>query len=100
DFPAREALLGSLDALAESRPELPTVMVSHHLEDLPTSVTHVLLMRRGRVLAAGAVREMLTSELVSECYGFPIDVHEFDGRWAARASAGWTVQDRAEASAV
>jgi iron complex transport system ATP-binding protein len=99
DFPAREALLGSLDALAELRPDLPTIMVSHHLEDLPTSVTHVLLMRQGEVLAAGDVRAMLTSELITECYGFPIDVHEFDGRWAARASAGWTVQDRAGVAA-
>jgi iron complex transport system ATP-binding protein len=99
DFPAREALLTSLDALAELRPELPTIMVSHHLEELPTSVTHVLLMRHGAVLAAGDAREMLTSELVTECYGFPIDVHEFDGRWAARASAGWTVQDRADVPA-
>jgi iron complex transport system ATP-binding protein len=99
DFPSREALLGSLDALAERRPELPTIMVSHHLEDLPTSVTHVLLLRQGAILAAGETREMLTSELISACYGFPIDVHELDGRWAARASAGWTVQDRAGATA-
>ncbi len=97
DFPAREALLSSLDALAERQPDLPTVMVSHHLEDLPQSITHVLLLRDGKVLAQGEAREMLTSELVSECYGFPIDVHEFDGRWAARAAAGWTVQHREEA---
>jgi iron complex transport system ATP-binding protein len=95
DFPAREALLTSLDALSSEHPELPTVMVSHHLEDLPVSITHVLLLRDGQVLAAGEVSDMLTSELVSECYGFPIDVHEFGGRWAARAAAGWTVQDRA-----
>lgn len=96
DFPAREALLASLESLATQRPELPTIMVSHHLEELPTSVTHALLMRHGEVLAQGDVRAMLTSEIVSECYGFPINVHEFDGRWAARAVAGWTVQDRAE----
>ena len=95
DFPAREALLGALDDLAGSRPALPTIMVSHHLEDLPTSVTHVLLMRDGKKLAAGLVEDMLTSELVSECFGFPIDVHQFDGRWTARASAGWTVNERA-----
>jgi iron complex transport system ATP-binding protein len=96
DFPAREALLSALDGLAAQRPDLPTVMVSHHLEDLPMSVTHALLLRQGEVLASGDVREMLTSELVTKCYGFPIEVHEFDGRWAARAAAGWTVQDRAE----
>jgi len=98
DFPAREALLASVDALAEEHPDLPTVMVSHHLEDLPTSVSHALLMRDGKVLASGEVGEMLTSELVSECFGFPIDVHEFGGRYAARAAAGWTVQERITAS--
>jgi hypothetical protein len=34
---------------------------------------------------------MLTSELVSQCYGFPIEVTSHGGRWAARAAAGWTV---------
>lgn len=99
DFPAREALLASLDQMATTLPNLPTVMVSHHLEELPTSVTHVLLMRSGEILAQGEVGDVLTSELVSECFGFPIDVHEFDGRWAARASAGWSVQSRLEKEA-
>jgi iron complex transport system ATP-binding protein len=94
DFPAREALLRAIDDLATSRPDLPTIMVSHHLEDLPTSITHALLLRDGRMLASGLVGDMLTSNLVSQCFGFPIDVHRFDGRWTARASAGWTVNDR------
>lgn len=90
DFPAREALLASLDQLAATYPDMPTVMVSHHLEDLPVSVSHALLMRHGEILAKGEVGDVLTSELVSECFGFPIDVHSLDGRWAARAAAGWT----------
>jgi iron complex transport system ATP-binding protein len=61
------------------------------LEDLPSSVSHVLLLSEGRILAKGPVEEMLTSELVTACYGFPIEVHSFNGRWAARAAAGWTV---------
>lgn len=99
DFPAREALLGALDSLTSSRPELPTIMVSHHLEDLPRSVTHALLLRDGAVLAQGVVREMITSELVSECFGFPIVVDSLDGRWTARAAAGWTVGERAASGA-
>lgn len=90
DFPAREALLQSFDQITRNYPEMPTVMVSHHLEELPASTSHVMLMKEGRVLAAGAASAMLTSELVSECFGFPIDVHTLDGRWAARAAAGWT----------
>lgn len=98
DFPAREALLASLGQLAGSRPELPTIMVSHHLEDLPSSVTHVLLLREGRILAAGPAAKMLTSALVSDCFGFPIEVLPFDGRWAARARAGWSPSDRVTVS--
>lgn len=98
DFPAREALLASLDSLTATRPNLPTIMVSHHLEDLPTSVTHVLLLKDGTVLAQGPVSDLLTSELVSECFGFPIDVHSWEGRWTARAAAGWGLRDRAQIS--
>ncbi len=97
DFPAREALLASLDSLTDSHPKLPTIMVSHHLEDLPSSVTHALLLRDGGILAQGQVEEMLTSELISACFGFPIDVHTWEGRWTARASAGWTLDGRPDA---
>lgn len=90
DFPAREALLQSLDVLTKNHPELPTVMVSHHLEELPTSTSHVMLLRDGAILAAGEITQVLTPELVSECFGFPIEVHEMHGRYAARAAAGWT----------
>ena len=100
DFPAREALLTSLDAMARDRPDLPSIMVSHYLEDLPVSVSHALLLKEGRILTKGPVREMLTSERITECYGFPIDVHEFDGRWAARASAGWAVSHHDDANGV
>lgn len=99
DFPAREALLRSLEAMAAENLAMATVMVSHHLEDLPASVSHVLLLKEGRIVAMGPASEMLTSEHITDCYGFPIDVHEFDGRWAARASAGWTVSHHAETPA-
>lgn len=90
DFPAREALLQSLDVLGRNHPELPTVMVSHHLEELPSSTSHVMLLRDGEILAAGEIGDILTSGLVSECFGFLIDVHEMQGRYAARAVAGWS----------
>ncbi len=98
DLPAREALLAALDAMTREHPGMPSIMVSHHLEDLPTSVTHVLLLREGRILAKGPVRDMLTSDLVTACYGFPIEVHAFGDRWAARAAAGWTVNHHGDSA--
>ncbi|MGN6482850.1 MAG: ABC transporter ATP-binding protein [Thermomicrobiales bacterium] len=90
DFPGREALLATIDDLTTSHPAMPMVIVSHHLEELPSSITHVMLMKEARVLGQGPAAEMLTSDWISECFGFPIEVQAFNGRWSARAAAGWT----------
>lgn len=89
DVAAREQLLTTVDDLRAANPSLASVMVTHHLEDLPRSTTHALLLRDGRVLAAGSAADVLTSELVSECFAYPIRVDGREGRWTARsASAG------------
>ena len=60
DLPGREGLVAALVSLARDRPALPTVTVTHHLEEIAPSTTHALLLRGGRVLAAGPVAEVLT----------------------------------------
>ncbi|WP_329029560.1 ABC transporter ATP-binding protein [Streptomyces sp. NBC_01423] len=85
DLAAREQLLDSLDALREEHPELATVLVTHHLEELPASTTHAMLLRGGRCLASGGADEVLTTDRVSECFGHPVHISRTDGRWAARA---------------
>ncbi|MFJ4900625.1 ABC transporter ATP-binding protein [Streptomyces sp. NPDC088727] len=85
DLAAREQLLDSLDALREEHPELATVLVTHHLEELPASTSHAMLLRGGRCLASGAADEVLTTEQVSDCFGHPVRISRTDGRWAARA---------------
>ena len=89
DLPAREALLSALAALATVEPTLATVLVSHHLEELPSSTTHALLLRSGETVAMGPVGTTLTQEALSACFGLDIQVHQEGGRWAARAAAGW-----------
>ncbi|MFF3172178.1 ABC transporter ATP-binding protein [Streptomyces sp. NPDC057900] len=85
DLAAREQLLDSLDALREEHPELATVLVTHHLEELPASTSHAMLLRGGRCLASGPADEVLTTERVSDCFGHPVRISRTDGRWAARA---------------
>jgi iron complex transport system ATP-binding protein len=86
DIAAREQLLESIDLLTETRPEVASVLVTHHLEELPTSTTHALLLADGRVVASGAAVDALTSEAVSAAFSHPIGVSYQDGRWAARAA--------------
>ncbi|GAA2066636.1 ATP-binding cassette domain-containing protein [Streptomyces albiaxialis] len=85
DLPSREDLIDALRRLAVDRPELATVTVTHHLEELPPSTTHALLLREGRVQAHGPVREVLTGERMTQCFGRPIEVTHQDGRWLARS---------------
>jgi iron complex transport system ATP-binding protein len=85
DLPARERLIAAMDDLAVTHPRLLSVLVTHHLEELPASTTHALLMREGRVLAAGPVAETLTEELLGACFDLRLKVLRDEGRWAARA---------------
>lgn len=87
DVAAREQFLRTLDDLHREQPDLATVLVTHHLEELPVSTTHAALLTHGRVLAAGPATEVLTSELVSEAFDYPINVEYRDRRWSARAGS-------------
>ncbi|WP_405641843.1 ABC transporter ATP-binding protein [Streptomyces uncialis] len=85
DLPGRELLLTALDTLRRERPALATVLVTHHLEELPPGTTHALLLRDGRALAGGPVAEVLTDGQVSECFGLPLTLSRDAGRWTVRA---------------
>ena len=89
DLPAREALLAALEVLAETDLALTTVLATHHLEELPRTTTHALLLHGGEIVASGPVSEVLTSEALSRCFAIPIEVSRRDGRWWAHAPAGW-----------
>jgi len=83
DLPSREQLVSALVSMAERDPGLTTVTVTHHLEEIPPTASHALLLRDGRVLARGAIGDVLTRGNVSECFGLAIDVREASGRWSA-----------------
>ncbi len=83
DLPSRERLIASLDTMAEANADLPTVIVTHHLEEIPSTTTHALLLRDGGIVAAGEVGAVLTSEAVSETFDIEVDVAHNTGRWAA-----------------
>ena len=86
DLGAREALLRLLTRLAADETGPPSVLVTHHVEEVPIGTTHALLLSRGRSLAAGPLREVLTAPLLSRAFGLPLEVEERAGRFAARAA--------------
>jgi iron complex transport system ATP-binding protein len=90
DLPSREDLVEAMHRLAEGRPHLSTVTVTHHLEELFPAISHALLLREGRILSHGAVEEVLTGPSLTACFGRPVQVSRHEGRWwaySARAHA-------------
>jgi iron complex transport system ATP-binding protein len=85
DLGGREQLVARLSDMAGD-PAAPTsVLVTHHVEEIPGGVTHALLLRGGAAVSQGPVSEVLTNEALSATYGIPLDVQRRDGRWSARA---------------
>ncbi|MBD8704299.1 ATP-binding cassette domain-containing protein [Frigoribacterium sp. CFBP 13712] len=88
DVAAREHLLDTLDEVRASHPDVASVTVTHHLEDLPASTSHAVLLRDGRVFAQGPADDVLTSELVSAAFDHPLVIERVAGRWSARTRRG------------
>jgi iron complex transport system ATP-binding protein len=86
DLPGREQLIEALDTLREEHPRLATVLVTHHLEELPPGTDHALLLREGGALARGPVAEVLTDDLVSKCFDLPLALERREGRWSVRVT--------------
>lgn len=85
DVGGREELVRSLSTLAKDPATPVTVMVTHHLEEIPAGFTHALLLREGAIVAAGPIADTLTSQNLTRTFGLPLVVEEKSGRWSARA---------------
>jgi iron complex transport system ATP-binding protein len=85
DLGGREDLLARLGALAADIEAPALVLVTHHVEEIPPSFTDVLLLRGGRIVAAGPLEIMLTAANLSQTFGLPLVVERHGQRWSARA---------------
>jgi iron complex transport system ATP-binding protein len=85
DLAGREALVRTLSELALDPDAPATVLVTHHVEEIPDGITHALLMRDGKIVAAGELRDTLTADLLSATFELPLSLEESGGRWVARA---------------
>jgi iron complex transport system ATP-binding protein len=84
DLGGREDLVTRLSGLAGDHYAPAQVLVTHHVEEIPPGYSHALLLREGRVLAAGPTPEVLTEPLLSEAFGLPLQVQRENGRYSAR----------------
>ena len=85
DLGGREDLVHRLHRLAMDPDAPTTVLVTHHVEEIPVGITHALLLRDGRVVRAGLLHDVIDSESLSETFGVSIGVWRRRGRFFARA---------------
>jgi len=84
DLAGREQLVHALDELAAHG--TPLGLVTHHVDEIPGAVSHVLLLRRGEALAQGPIDTALTSDTLSACFEMDLRLERRpDGRFTAWA---------------
>ena len=85
DVGGREDLLRRF-ALFSRDPNAPaSVLVTHHIEEIPVGTTHALLLKDGKIAVSGPIKSVVTTEHVSAVFGLPIEVTHENSRFFARA---------------
>lgn len=80
DLANRERVLDALRESCRVESERPQILITHHVEEIVESFTHVLLIRSGAVVAAGPKDEVLTEANLAATYGIPIHLVRREGR--------------------
>ncbi len=84
DLGGREDLLARLATLAADPDAPATVLVTHHVEEIPPGFTHAMLMRQGSVVAQGLLDAVLTEDNLSKTFGADLVLERRGGRFFAR----------------
>lgn len=85
DLAGRETLVNTLGELAQDHYAPASVLVTHHVEEIPAGITHAMLLKDGKIVAAGPLRDTLTAENLTKTFDVELSLTEADGRWTARA---------------
>lgn len=86
DLGGREDLLARFANFSADPAAPATVLVTHHIEEIPVGTTHALLLKDGLVAVSGPVDKVITSEHITAIFGAGISVTPDSGRYFARAT--------------
>lgn len=86
DVGGREDLLSRLTNFSSDPSAPATILVTHHIEEIPVGTTHALILKSGKVAVSGPIEQVITSEHISAIFEIPITVSNESGRYFARAT--------------
>lgn len=84
DLGGREQLVRALTSWTADPTAPPVVIVTHHLDEVPPGMTHVLMLKAGRTLVSGPIESCLNEEWLSACFDTPLRLeNRANGRYSA-----------------
>lgn len=85
---AQEYFLQFLNRLARSPRPPALVLVTHHVEEIVSSFTHVLLLRKGAAEAQGRRSQVMTSNELSRTFDARVKLGRARGRYTLHVAGG------------
>jgi iron complex transport system ATP-binding protein len=79
DLGGREDILARITQYTSDEHSPVTIIVTHHIEEIPAGTTHALLLKEGEILFAGPITETLTSQNIEKVFGVDVNL-SFDGK--------------------
>ncbi|MGN5235526.1 ABC transporter ATP-binding protein [Rhodococcus sp. SJ-3] len=87
DLGGREELVARLATLAADPDAPATVLITHHVEEIPPGFTHAMLLKEGGVVAQGLIDDVITAENLSAAFSQSITLDKADDRFFARRTS-------------
>jgi iron complex transport system ATP-binding protein len=84
DLWGREDLLRRFATFSQDPKAPVSILVTHHIEEIPEGTTHALLLQHGHIAVSGPIDQVITTEHVSAIFGLPISVVKEGARYFAR----------------
>lgn len=85
DLGGREDLLRRFSIFAQDSSAPASVLVTHHIEEIPIGTTHALILKNGVIAASGPIGDVITGEHISAIFEVPVEVRHDGGRFFARS---------------
>ncbi len=85
DLGGREDLLNRFDLLGNDPYSPVTLIITHHIEEIPAGSTHALLLKNGKAIGSGPISNVISTENLSIAYDMPINVTIVNNRYSANA---------------
>ncbi len=80
DIRAREIFLKSLEENSKNINAIPFIYVTHQIEEIIPSISHVAILDNGEIVAQGNKYEVLTDENLSKLYEIDVKIEWSDNR--------------------